>query len=149
MNAKERFMAKVMPIPESGCWIWDGYTDAKMGYGMFWFDGPMRQSHRVSYALFKSEIPDGMHVCHSCDVPSCVNPSHLWLGTNAENVADKVRKGRVRNLRGTDHPMAKLSEGQVLDIRRSGLSGRAIAKALGIDRSTVQYIRNGKLWGHL
>lgn len=149
MNAKERFMAKVMPVPESGCWIWDGYTDAKMGYGMFWWNGSMRLSHRVSHELFVSPVPKGMHVCHACDVPSCVNPAHLWLGTNADNVADKVRKGRARNLRGEQHPMAKLSQDQVIAIRRSPKSGRWVAKEFGIDRSTVQYIRNGKLWGHL
>lgn len=149
MNLRERFMAKVLRIPESTCWIWDGYTDAKMGYGMFWMGVSMRLSHRVAHELFVAPIPDGMHVCHSCDVPSCVNPDHLWLGSNADNVADKIAKGRAKHLNGVDHPAARLNEETVRWIRASEKSGAAIARELRMDRSTINYIRKGKLWGHV
>lgn len=147
MNEKERFMSKVDTSGE--CWIWTGYRDKKMGYGMFWMNGTMRLSHRVAYEMFNAPIEGGLHVCHSCDNPACVNPSHLWLGTNADNVADKIAKRRDRNLRGQEHPMAKLNEDIVRWIRQSDLSGRALAKELGVDRTTIQYIRQRKLWRHV
>ncbi len=143
----ERFMSKVEK--SEGCWLWRGYTDSKMGYGMFWLGQTMRLSHRVAYELFRGEISDGLHVCHTCDVPGCVNPAHLWLGTNAQNVADKVAKNRGARLIGERHPGAKLNEEIVRWIKSCDLSGAAIARDLDLDRSTVNYIRKGKLWGHV
>ncbi|MDF2860302.1 MAG: hypothetical protein K0S02_574 [Achromobacter mucicolens] len=149
MNVIDRFMGKTFPVTESGCWIWEGYTDSKMGYGMFWLNGTMRLSHRVAYELFVGEIPNGMQVCHRCDIPSCVNPNHLWLGTNVDNVHDKVNKGRSARLQGSRHPGAKLDEDKVRFIRSCKTSARRLAPMLGIDRSTINYIRQGKLWSHL
>ena len=147
MNVKERFMAKV---DQSGdCWIWTGYRDKKMGYGMFWLGGKMHLSHRVAYELFKGPIAEGMHVCHSCDVPGCVNPAHLWLGSNAANVADKVSKGRQSSMKGTAHPSARIDEATVRWIRSCELSGAEIGRRLGMDRSSINYIRKGRLWGHV
>lgn len=149
MDAMERFMNKVEPVPMSGCWLWMGYTDKKMGYGMFWLDGTMHLSHRIAYALFKGPIVDDLHVLHRCDVPCCVNPAHLWLGTNAQNVKDKVAKGRGASMKGERHPGAKLDEVTVRFIRESLESSRSLAKKIGIDRTTVGYIRKGKLWSHV
>lgn len=149
MNARERFLEKIQPIPMCGCWAWEGYVDAKMGYGMFWLNGSMQLSHRVSYMLFNGDIPSGLNVLHRCDVPCCVNPNHLWLGTNDQNVKDKVAKGRAARLRGTDHPAAKVDESIVRMIRCSPQSARVLAQGLSLDRSTVQYIRQRKLWSHV
>lgn len=146
MNASDRFMAKVEKT--DGCWLWLGYTDKKMGYGMFWLDGMMRLSHRVSHEMFVGPVAQ-LHVLHRCDNPRCVRPSHLFLGTNADNVADKVAKGRCAAMRGERHPASKLTESTVRDIRSSPLSGRKLARELGIDRSTIQYIRQRKLWRHV
>ena len=146
MNVIDRFMAKVEKT--DSCWMWLGYTDGKMGYGMFWQDGTMRLSHRVAHTLFKGEIGN-LHVCHSCDVPACVNPNHLWLGTNAQNIADKVSKGRASSMQGEKSPNAKLNSDLVRWIRTSALTGAAIGRMLGVDRSTVNYIRHRKLWGHI
>lgn len=146
VNDIERFMGKVQK--SSSCWIWTGYRDKKMGYGMFWLDGTMRLSHRVSYGLFRGPIGD-KHVCHTCDTPGCVNPEHLWLGTNAQNIADKVSKGRQTRMQGEKHPSARITEDVVRWIRTCDFSGAEIGRRLGMDRSTINYIRSGRLWGHV
>ena len=89
----EKFQAKYIPVTESGCWLWFGANSAR-DYGDFWFNGKMRRAHRVSWELAHGPIPPGMFVCHTCDVPSCVNPDHLFLGDRAANMRDCVKKGR-------------------------------------------------------
>lgn len=89
----ERFMAKVMPVPESGCWLW---TAACMpnGYGTFRLPNRNMLAHRVAFELFKGPLPDGLQVLHHCDVPCCVNPYHLFAGTQNDNVKDMIGKNR-------------------------------------------------------
>lgn len=93
MNWLERFEEKYIPEPMSGCWLWIGSCD-KDGYGRFWFNGKLRKSHRVSYQKFVGPIPEGKDICHKCDVPSCVNPDHLWVGDARANALDMMQKGR-------------------------------------------------------
>jgi len=97
---EQRFKTKFEVNEETGCWEWNGRIN-KGGYGKFTFNNKELTAHRVSYMLHKGEIPDGLHVCHTCDVRHCVNPDHLWLGTNADNMADKVKKGRFATTHGT------------------------------------------------
>lgn len=92
-----RFNKKYMPEPNTGCWIWTASSNSK-GYGRIGIGtSTSRMAHRVSYLLFKGEIPIGLLVCHSCDVPSCVNPDHLFLGTNKDNMNDMVKRNRHKN----------------------------------------------------
>lgn len=91
--AIERFEEKIERIPFSGCWIWTGALDSG-GYGRFLLNGRVDGAHRASFLLMESHIPNGMYVCHRCDVKLCVNPSHLFLGTPTDNVRDMVNKGR-------------------------------------------------------
>ncbi len=94
MTLLQRFEAKVIPVTESGCWLWMGASNHR-GYGLISVDKKTFLSHRISWGLHRFPIPDGLHVCHHCDVPACVNPDHLFLGTNMDNMMDKVRKGRA------------------------------------------------------
>lgn len=94
-----RFATRVHE-PSSGCWEWQGGKD-KDGYGKIYSCGEHMRTHRVAYRLYKGEIPDGLHVCHTCDNPSCVNPAHLWLGTNDDNMDDMNRKARNPRIKYT------------------------------------------------
>jgi hypothetical protein len=96
-----RFRRMVAAGPGFGtdaCWMWPGATDIK-GYGRIRAAGRMILAHRLSWTLQNGEIPVGMLVCHSCDVPGCVNPAHLFLGTNEDNIVDRMRKGRFTRKR--------------------------------------------------
>ena len=145
-TTQERFEQKFMPEPNSGCWLWTAACFTN-GYGAFWFDGNQVQAHRMAWILEHGSISGGMHVCHKCDVRDCVNPDHLFLGTNADNTADKMAKGR--EARGETQGLAKLTEEQVKAIRRSGVSHCAIARDYGIHESNVRQIRSYRTWKHV
>jgi len=95
-KVKEQFYGKTF-INSDGCWIWKGLLD-RIGYGWFTLGKEDFKAHRVSYTVFKGEIPDGMLVLHTCDNPSCCNPEHLWLGTQKDNMKDCAKKERLRGM---------------------------------------------------
>ena len=95
MNTIERFESKYIPEPNSGCWLWSGSLRGSYDYGQFSLTHTKPvPAHRFSYTTYRGDIPKGMLVLHTCDVPTCVNPDHLFLGTQDDNMRDKVNKGR-------------------------------------------------------
>ncbi len=97
-----RFDAKVVPEPNTGCWLWTASADTG-GYGQLRVNGKIEYTHRMAYVRHIGPIPDGLHVCHRCDTPACVNPSHLFVGTRGENMRDMMAKGRKVSATGDAH----------------------------------------------
>ena len=139
----------VQPIPYVGCWIW--VRGAIHEYGQIQSNSYRYLAHRASYVLFKGEIPEGMYVCHTCDNPACINPDHLWLGTNAENQIDSASKDRANARRGEMHGMSKLNQLDVDSIRLlisdGNKSQEEIGRMFGVEQNTVSRIKTGTRWG--
>lgn len=146
----DRFWSKV---DKSGdCWEWAGAKNHN-GYGRFHLPVKQCRAHRFSYILTHGHIPPGMCVCHTCDNPGCVNPDHLWLGTIADNMKDKERKGRSMHPRGESLPQSKLTEKQVLEIRAKYIpfkySLSRLAREYNINNVTVHDIITRRRWKHI
>lgn len=126
-----------------GCWHWQGRKSLK-GYGAFWYKRKHYTAHRASYALLVGAIPEGLMVCHRCDVRDCVNPSHLFLGTNQDNMEDMKAKGR--------QGQAKLDKDRVATIRSLYYTGSYsyadLADLFAVTRSNIGCIVRGVSWNH-
>ena len=146
----QRFWEKV---DKSGsCWIWKAQID-RDGYGKINVGIRKQSAHRVSYEIRFGKIPHGMCVLHTCDNPSCVNPDHLFVGTNADNMKDRDAKGRHNPCRGEKHGGSILTEIQVSDIRAlwsvGKMTQRKIGKIFGVSQSRISMIVNNKHWRHI
>lgn len=133
------------------CWIWQK-SIKKANYGNLWWDGKHYISHRASWIVHFGSIPIGLNVCHKCDNPQCVNPSHLFLGSYLVNNRDRKNKCRNANTHGERNPFAKLTEAQVIDILkrlRNREKGRHIAKLYKVTEHTISSIKRGKNWSYL
>ena len=135
---------------DDGCWVWTG-AKVGNGYGQFLFQkGRVILAHRLSWAMANGPIHDGLVVCHHCDNPPCVNPSHLFLGTQSENIRDSIRKGRPKS--GAWGGAAIVTPDQVRHIFASFNTGerqQSIANRLGIRFSVVHRIVRGVAWNHV
>jgi hypothetical protein len=143
-----RFMSHVV-FGASDCWYWIGYQDP-FGYGRFTYPNE-NKAHRAAYRMFVGEVPSGMKVLHKCDTRCCVNPEHLFVGTQADNVHDMVAKKRNKNipLHGERNPMSKLTRQQVDEIRSrvaSGETQRSMCKVFNVSPMTVSRIIRKELW---
>lgn len=143
-------------IDENGCWVWQRHRN-KAGYGTIHKKGH-RYAHRYYYELHNGPIPVGKVICHKCDNPSCVNPSHLMVADQKENILDMVQKGRgpdyAKNSgQGETHSRSKLTEKQVLEIRATFRPGidtyKSFGAAYGISDAHVSRILRKVDWRHL
>jgi hypothetical protein len=144
MNTSEKLISKSKRT-DGGCWEYQGYQD-RGGYCHIFYKGKERRVHRVAWMTWRGPIPDGLFVLHHCDNPRCINPKHLFLGTDADNAHDKISKGRAVNLKGEDHGNAKLTSQQVSEIRMSGLPQRVTASIYGVSKTEVGRIRRREYW---
>lgn len=149
-NVLRRLLASVLRDSGSGCWVWQKYRNRR-GYGCMTMRASLSfLAHRVSYTLFRDAVPSGMMVCHHCDNPPCCNPSHLFVGTRQDNMDDMKRKGR--SPAGTASPNSKLTDADVMEIRRRYEAGERtedIATRFNIKARNVSWVATGKAWSHL
>lgn len=136
---------------ESGCWLWP-LKHPWTGYGYLNLHGKQYGAHRYSWKLFNGEFSEELDVLHSCDTPNCVNPEHLFLGSQRDNMLDMVNKGRQS--KGENRPASKLTENDVLELRErfkdtSYIPLRATARAYGISHPTLKKALTGESWSHL
>ena len=150
-NTVSRFWSKV-DVVENQCWLWTGKINKEGGYGRLLVNGKYMQAHRYSWTIHNGDIPSGINVLHNCDITTCVNPSHLFLGTQLDNVHDCLLKGRHVSPKGEDNGNSKLTTEQVEEIRRMykgrvyGMGYRSIARKFGVSHTLIRYIIIGKLW---
>jgi len=144
----ERFWSKVDKTGD--CWFWQACKNQD-GYGQISHHGKMLSAHRISWGIVNGPIPDGLNVLHNCDNPPCVNPAHLFLGTNIDNIQDSINKGRhvVPYNMGEAHPQAILKLDQVREIKKSTLSQRKLARQYDVSPGTIQCIKDGRNWRYV
>lgn len=146
-----RFWDKVQRGGAEVCWPWVARRD-RGGYGQFWYNRRQTIAHRVAWTIAKGPIPDGLCVLHHCDNRPCVNPAHLFLGTNADNAHDAMLKGRLADRRGEANGQSKLTEDDVLGVRAARAAGEtevSIARRYHVSQTTISHIVRGKKWAHL
>lgn len=143
-TTKERLFSKTA-LASNGCIEWHGCANQK-GYGMMVYKGRIHAAHRVSWQLHFGEIAEGLLVLHHCDNPCCVNPDHLFLGTNQDNMDDMKSKGRQRTPRGEESKRSKLTWAAVREIRASSAGLRALARRFKVTEQTIWWVRSGRGW---
>lgn len=144
---RNKFFHRFLVGCAGGCWMWTGTVSN--GYGAIKDRGKTLKASRVSWELHRGPIPNGLFVCHACDVPLCVNPNHLFLGTCQDNIDDRTRKGRGPRQDGARNHQAKLTAEKVLAIREATGTHKQIAARFGICRQNVGLIRNMKTWSRM
>ncbi len=153
-STEERFWSYVQKTED--CWLWTA-NKTKFGYGKLKINKRTLVMHRYSYELHIGKIPEGLLVLHKCDVPACVNPDHLFVGTSADNVADRIRKGRSnnpgRNMHGELNPCSVLTNEKVIEIRRIASNRqctlRAIGEQFGVSVPCISHIITRRTWKHI
>lgn len=151
-----RFVCKTEIV--GNCWQWIKHSEKVNCRPRFKYKGKDWPAARAAYDMFCGVIPTSMFVCHHCDNPCCVRPSHLWLGTAADNMRDRDAKGRGKayfalpgavHPRGENNSNAKLTEESIALIISDPRSSYKVAAELGVDQTLVSRIRRGKAWKHI
>lgn len=152
-DIEARFWSLVDKRGPDECWPWLGTILKATGYGQMRVPGGRKiTAHRLAFEIANGPIPSGKLVCHTCDLRWCVNPSHLWLGSNADNLADMAAKGRADRRPGEKHPLSKLTDAAVFEVRARASAGEAhtsIAKEFGVHPSTISAVVRRETWRHL
>lgn len=151
-----KLIDKTYPEPNTGCWLWSGMLNVS-GYGIMKASSlpqfKTALTHRISYFLHKGDFNYNLHVLHTCDNPSCVNPYHLFLGTHQDNMDDRKRKNRTNRIapKGSQCGRSKVNENIVHKIRAlyPTLTQYEIAEAFNLNQATVSYIISRKTWKHI
>lgn len=146
-----RFAMFIEPELNTGCWLWAG-AQHEQGYGLFSLHRRNVRAHRVSWVLANGPIPDSLVVCHKCDTPACVNPTHLHLGTQGENTRDAVARGLFTPPRGVGFAKPSLTAAEVLEIvamRQRGERLRIIAERFGVSAGAVFGVVSGRSWARV
>ena len=144
-----RFWNFVGNTDANECWLWTGNLSTHFGQARMFYKNKTLLAYRVSYEIHHGEIPKGLIIRHLCDNPSCVNPEHLTLGTQKDNVHDMIERGRAKyppKKSGEHHARAKLNQEQVNEIRQSQESGIVLAKKFNVSPACISVIRNNKKW---
>lgn len=151
----EQFKSLITRLPDNYCMPWHG-AQTRRGYGVFHIRGRgVFRAHRIAYCLATGDKVGGICVLHRCDNPPCCNPEHLFKGTTADNVADKMKKGRHRGGRGpkgSRHGRAKLNEDAVVKIRQQFAAGATmnhLARTYGVSHPSIKRIVDGTGWTHV
>lgn len=148
-SVEDRFWSKVNKKSKDECWEWQGKPNTK-GYGRFIAFQKIIMAHRYSWELHNGNIPINLDVLHHCDNPKCVNPSHLFLGTNNDNIRDMCNKGRQR--RGEIKPCAKLKNTdipKIRELRNQGFTYKKLSEMFGIAQGQLCMIVQRKAWAHI
>lgn len=153
-DPKERFFEKIEKT--KSCWFWRGTINNVWGYGQFFVNGVYIRAHRYSYEIHKGEIPPGLYICHSCDNTNCVNPDHLWAGTQKENIRDCMRKARKQAapvMVGENNPIAKLCNNDVRLIRKMYLTGKysqtTLSHKFKVSQAVISSVIRRNRWAHV
>lgn len=148
----ERLLRRRRIDPITGCWLWTG-GKSKGGYGAIRVEGVQQKVHRVSAHVYTGfDLASPLFICHTCDTRACFHPAHLFSGTPADNIQDAVSKDRMNKPKGTLHPMVKLTEADVLEIRRvhaTGVGLPPLAERFSVSCASICNIVNRKSWKHL
>lgn len=147
-TAEEMFFEKVILDPNSDCHLWIAAKNHH-GYGRFQIKRKGIYAHRFSYEHYIGKIPKDMYVLHKCDIRHCVNPDHLFLGSLQDNTLDMFNKNRNANVNGTNNPLHKLTEKEVIKIRNDIRTCKAIAKQYNISPAQVHRIKRKIQWKHI
>lgn len=146
-SSNNAFWQKVKKTED--CWLWTGALH-RQGYGFTTISGKKMYAHRAAWMLTYGSIPEKTCVCHRCDVTTCVRPSHLFLGTQQQNMQDASQKGRLCNKpRGSQNNMAKMTEAQAYRAKFGTEHMVILAREFSVTYQAIQAIRTGKTWRHI